>query len=230
MNILAKTNVTWIYIGCISVGCSLKLIPSQYKNKLRNTEEGIDGGKLPVCSWTSDPYINWLTQNGANLAIQTTLGIAKTIAGATISIASGGTASAIGVMAGLSGVSDITQALHQVHENYIQPDQAHSGSNQGEFNFADGFGFGVQRKSIKAEYAKIIDDYFTMFGYKVNSVKIPNITGRLNWNYVKTINSNILGEIPQEDLQEIKDIFNNGVTLWHNPLTFLDYSQNNNIV
>lgn len=33
--------------------------------------------------------------------------------------------------------------------------------------------------------------------------------------------------VPQEDLQEFKAIFNNGVTLWHNPATFLDYSQNN---
>lgn len=79
----------------------------------------------------------------------------------------------------------------------------------------------------KTEYLKIIDDYFTMYGYKVNSVKIPNITGRPNWNYVKTINANILGNIPQEDIQELKNIFDNGVTFWHNPDTFLDYSQNN---
>ncbi len=149
--------------GCISVGCSMKLIPSEYKGDIRNVEEGIDAGKLPVCNWTSDPYINWLTQNGTNLAVQTTLGIAKTIAGATISVASGGSLAPVGVMAGISGISDISQALHQVHENYIQPEQAHSGSNQGDFNFADGFGFGVQRKSIKQEYAKIIDDYFSMF-------------------------------------------------------------------
>lgn len=84
--------------------------------------------------------------------------------------------------------------------------------------------------SIKAEFAKIIDDYFSMFGYKTNEVKIPNLTGRQNWNYVKTIDCNILGNFPQEDLQEIKDMFNNGLTIWHNTSTFLDYSQNNNIV
>ena len=67
-------------------------------------------------------------------------------------------------------------------------------------------------------------------GYKVNSLKIPNITGRTNWNYVKTIDCNITGEIPQEDLQELKDMFDNGVTFWHNSATFLDYSQSNNIV
>ena len=68
------------------------------------------------------------------------------------------------------------------------------------------------------------------FGYKVNDVKIPNLTGRRNWNYVKTIDCNIEGYIPQEDLAEIKGMFNNGVTIWHNPATFLDYSQSNSIV
>lgn len=81
--------------------------------------------------------------------------------------------------------------------------------------------------SIKKEYAEIIDNYFTMYGYKVNTLKIPNLKNRPNWNYVKTIDVNIIGDIPQNHLQTIKNMFNNGVTLWHNPSTFLDYSQNN---
>lgn len=80
---------------------------------------------------------------------------------------------------------------------------------------------------IKEEYAKIIDNFFSMFGYKINEVKIPNITGRPNWNFVKTIDCNITGNFPQNDIQTLKNMFNNGVTFWHNPNTFLDYSQNN---
>ena len=84
--------------------------------------------------------------------------------------------------------------------------------------------------SVRAEVARTIDDFFTMFGYKVNRVKVPNITGRRNWNYVKTIGCYIDGDVPQTDMQEIKDMFNKGVTLWHNPSTFADYSQNNDII
>ena len=83
--------------------------------------------------------------------------------------------------------------------------------------------------SIKSEYAVIIDEYFSMYGYKVNLVTIPNVTGRANWNYVKTIGANIQGDIPENDLNEIKELFNNGITLWHNPETYLDYSQSNPI-
>jgi hypothetical protein len=91
-------------------------------------------------------------------------------------------------------------------------------------------GFTWRKMSIRAEYARMIDDYFTMFGYKTNRLKVPNINGRANWNYVKTKGCNIIGDIPQDDMQEIKTMFNRGVTIWHHANTFLDYSQSNAIV
>ena len=84
--------------------------------------------------------------------------------------------------------------------------------------------------SIKAEYAKCCDDYLSMVGYKISRVKIPNVKGRRNWNYVKTIGCYIEADIPQADLDYIKSMFNNGITIWHNPATFADYSQNNDII
>jgi hypothetical protein len=84
--------------------------------------------------------------------------------------------------------------------------------------------------SIRREYAIKIDRIFDSIGYKTNEMKIPNITGRRNWNYVETQSVAILGSIPQNDLQRIKDMFNSGITFWHNPTTFLDYSQNNDII
>ena len=56
------------------------------------------------------------------------------------------------------------------------------------------------------------------------------MTGRKNWNYIKTIGANIEGNIPEDDLNELKAIFNNGVTIWHKASTYLDYSQDNSIV
>lgn len=68
------------------------------------------------------------------------------------------------------------------------------------------------------------------FGYKIARVKVPNVTGRQNWNYVKTIDCNFSGNIPQTDLDIIKNMFNSGVTLWHNPATMYNYNNTNNIV
>mgnify|MGYP007053709971 CR=1 FL=1 len=37
-------------------------------------------------------------------------------------------------------------------------------------------------------------------------------------------------KLTEDDLAEIKALFDKGITLWHNPATFADYSQNNDII
>lgn len=116
----------------------------------------------------------------------------------------------------------------QIYEHSLTPNSARGNINAGDINTSSKKnGFTFYQMNIKQEYAKIIDNFFNMFGYKINEVKIPNITGRPNWNFVKTIDCNITGDFPQQDIQTLKNMFNNGVTFWHNSNTFLDYAQNN---
>lgn len=217
----SNTFSFWID-ACITPGMSMKAIPLFYKNININFGYGIMGGKLPVCSWNSDVYLNWLTQNGLNVALDVAGGLIGTATG----IASGNVGGA------LSGLTGIYNALHQVYIADLTPNQAKGNTNSGDVNFSDTLdgGFTLYYMSIKPEYAKVIDDYFSMFGYKINEVKYPNITGRANWNYVKTIDCNFDGDIPQTDLNIIKSMFNNGVTLWHSPSSIYNYSLSNNIV
>ena len=84
--------------------------------------------------------------------------------------------------------------------------------------------------TIKAEYAAIIDNYFSMFGYKVNRVKTPEKNHRENYWYTKTIDVNIDGNIPIKDLQKIKECYNRGITFWKNPGNFGSYAVSNNPV
>lgn len=136
--------------------------------------------------------------------------------------------SVAGAGAVVSGGMGIANQLGSVYQHSLTPNTARGNTNGGDINACSNTNtFYFSKMSIRQEYARIIDNFFSMYGYKVNEVKIPNITGRTNWNYVKTINANILGDIPQEDMQKLKNIFDNGVTFWHNANTFLDYSQNN---
>lgn len=211
--------------GAVGVGCDIRIQPTNYKNG--NRLHMLSGFKLPTCGWISDAYTNWLTQNAVNLKLEQIGGVANTIIGAGQMYASGGSMGADRVGEGLG---DIFGQLKERYNHYIAPDEAKGGINEGNLNFAEKIGFTYYKMSIKREYAVIIDNYFQMFGYKVNDVKIPNITGRQNWNYVKTINCNIIGDIPQKDMTKLRNMFDAGITLWHNPNTFLDYSQSNNIV
>lgn len=69
--------------------------------------------------------------------------------------------------------------------------------------------------NIRAEYAKRIDDYFSMFGYKVNRIEYPNTTGRRSWNFVKCNGANVEGDVPLTAKLCFENALNNGVTFWH---------------
>lgn len=133
-------------------------------------------------------------------------------------------------MAQIAGNYDfyIKQQMAQIDKQKLMPDQANLSSSN-----ATAIGYGLNVNSvfttftIQKQFAERIDKYFDMFGYLTNEVKTPNINNRPNWNYIKTLGANITGNIPQNDLDTIKNMFNLGITLWHNTSTFLDYSQNN---
>lgn len=91
------------------------------------------------------------------------------------------------------------------------------------------FGYTFFKMGIRIEYAKIIDDYFTRFGYKINRYKVPNLTGRRTFNYVKTVDCEISGNIPNEANVTLANIFDSGVTIWHTT-NVGDYSANNGII
>lgn len=215
--------------GVPTVGGSIKIVPTNYDNNLNSEEEGLIAGKLPTLNWSDDEYTNWLTQNSVNIG----LGIASagiTIVGGVGMMATGGGALA-GASSVISGGMAIANELGAIYQHSLQPNSAKGNVNAGDINVCDNKnGFYFYKMSIKEEYARIIDNYFSMFGYKINRVKVPNITGRSNWNYVKTIDCNFSGNIPQTDLNIIKAMFNNGVTLWHNPSTIFNYNNSNNII
>lgn len=68
---------------------------------------------------------------------------------------------------------------------------------------------------------KKYDNYLSKYGYATNMFKTPNLTGRANWNYVKTTEITIApvaqnSYAPTDtELRFIEDIFNKGVTFWH---------------
>jgi hypothetical protein len=97
----------------------------------------------------------------------------------------------------------------------VPPNITKMGSNTA-YNFGNEYtGVYVIKKQIKPEYIKKLTDFFNMFGYKVNEVKVPNFHTRQNWNFVQTTTCTITGNFNNEDLQELKSVFDNGITLWH---------------
>lgn len=84
------------------------------------------------------------------------------------------------------------------------------------YESGNGFdGVYIMYKQIKHEYRKKLSDFFNMYGYKLNEVKIPNFHTRRNWNYVQTQSCTITGNFNNDDLVQLKSVFDNGITFWH---------------
>lgn len=215
--------------GVPTLGGSIKCIPMYYKNMGANEQEGIMCGKFPVCGWVSDLYVNWLTQNAVNIGV----GIASSglsIIGGIAAIGSGAGAVAGASMIG-SGAIGIANSVGQIYQHEMTPNSARGNTNGGDINTCyNANTFYFIGMSIKEEYAQIIDGYFDLYGYKTNRVKIPNKNHRQRWWYTKTINVNIDGNIPQDDMQKIKNCYDNGITFWRNASEIENYSLSNNIV
>lgn len=223
--------------GCLTPGGSIRMTPLYYKGSaISNDEEGINLGKYPICNWTSDEYTNWLTQNSVNIGLNIVSGVGQIVAGVATAVGTSGAGGVVGGSMVVSGVSTIGGQLSQIHQMSFTAPQSHGNINCGDVITASEkntfFFYGM---SIKDEYAKIIDNYFDMFGYKCGRVKVPNKNHRANWWFTKTIDVNITMNaesvnIPSDHMQKIKECYNNGITFWVNPGNMYDYSQDNTIV
>ena len=222
------TNMmTFNVYGCLTPGCSIRGIPYNYKGIENPYDEGLNLGKFPQINWTTDQYTNWLTQNGVNIAVSLTTSALSLVGGIAGASATGG----LSLGAASSGLTGIANTLGEVYKHSLVPPQAEGNLNSGDVTTASGNNrFHYYRMSIKQEYAQIIDKYFDMFGYKVNMVKIPNKAHRSRWWYTKTIDVNIDGDIPNNDMQKIKNCYNNGITFWRNASEIQNYSLSNGIV
>lgn len=69
---------------------------------------------------------------------------------------------------------------------------------------------------VRPNEAVKIDNFFTVFGYAINDVQSVNLHSRPYWNFVKTKNCEISGEMPASSRAAIARIFDGGVFFWKN--------------
>lgn len=80
--------------------------------------------------------------------------------------------------------------------------------------------------TVKPEFAEKIEQFFDVYGYKVSRFGVPNLNSRPRYNYIKCNNVNIYGNIPNEFLQPLRNMFINGFTLWHDKSNVGTYGNN----
>ena len=219
--------------------------PKNYKNNGYN-ENAIAFPPPTLANWNSDVYANWLAQNNASLNAQYDIagnnlvtfgkqgliGEGKAFASLITGNIWGSINTSTDILSDLVGAENtyentILGLNAKITDHSVQPPQAkgHTTSSSAQVKYLSLFT--AFRTTIRKEYAKIIDDYFEMFGYKVNRLKVPNTKNRPEWNYVKTSVCNLSTSISSVDANELKKLYDNGLTIWHNPQNVGNYSLNN---
>lgn len=205
------------------------------------------GCKFPICNYNEAIYDDWLLSNSASLNAQKDIGTTQQIIGALttilglagMAVSGGGSAVLVPFGMAMAGVSVVASGEAQIKNanatdtNHQQlPNSATGLAQAGDINFGlNESGFFFYHYSVKQEYAKIIDEYFDMYGYKVNSLETPNLHTRTYWNFLKILDPNIEGtNVPESDMIKYKEQLKQGITFWHDSSHFRDYSQTNSVI
>lgn len=213
--------------------------PTNYRGISQDYDSGLTISSFPQCAWVGDAFKAWWAQNRASVV---TSGISSVLSSlmnvGTASLDKGNSvganaASQVGtqVVRGLVNTGiQVANTLAKVSDLQNTPPQVHGQTQTDSLNTGMGrVEFSCYRMSIKAEYARIIDDYFTRYGYATRRNKVPNRNVRPHWTYTKTIGCTITGSIPCDDADAICNIYNNGITFWNNGNEVGNYSLDNGV-
>ena len=136
-------------------------------------------------------------------------------------------------MHGSAIAGNVASSIGNVREQEMK-EEIVAGSNTADVNFLNGdSGFSAYRLRCRTENLKIIDSYFSRFGYKINETKTPNLSHRQNFNYVEIGSSECIGYgngVPSKHMENINNAFRKGVTIWKNHSNLGNYSVSNNII
>lgn len=254
-----KGTVKMRLFGNMSPNAGMICWPVDYKGcDGGNFDEALTVTGFPMCTWSYDSFKAWLSQNAGTIAAAALglgMGWASLVTPMSSIIGNGITAPMLGAAGGTNMIGSVANtreivnaqgayisypsrgllastlgAIGQVIDHARRPPQAKGNANI-DLNYQTGLmTFNFYYKHIKAEYARIIDSFFDMYGYKVNRVGVPNRSVRRCYTYVKTIGCSLHGNFPSDDLMAIQKIFNNGIRFWKSTAVFGNYdpSVNNN--
>lgn len=222
--------------GTIATLPQVLTAPKNYKTRenLKHglMQEALINSSFPMCSFSSDTYRAWLAQNKSSIAlsqvqtaVNSTIGLGTSIAGLA-----GGS-----LQGGINGSSKTTSAFWDALGMLAnQTDRSrNAGVTHGKAlseNVMTGIkecGVDFYEMSCKRQFAEMADSFFEQFGYPINKITMPNLRSRSRWNYVKTSHCGFTGNIDLDQLKKLRNIFDNGVTLWHTD-DIGNYSLSNN--
>lgn len=175
---------------------------------------------FPDCSWVSNSFYSTAVKSALG-AITKTINLAGSLANAGITASSGrptkvAQAAQQTISAGTDYVSSAVQGTADLIGSFLNPYQlGGKASNITSGMYLGKVGFEFKNMMLLPEQMMKLDSFFDRYGYATNMMKVPNMRGRANWNYVKTRECTIVGSLPVQAMNRLRRIFDDGVWIWH---------------
>ena len=202
----------------------IQAVATQYKAKLYVENYNGDHGKhynsvnstINELALTNNAYIQYMAQNKASATTGVAVNMAATALTAGIGLATGGLGLVAGLGIAINQGQQIANQLIKMQDLKNTPDSIRQTGNNAEFDIVDkNIGVNIYYISIKEEYLTRLYNYLYHYGYKCNNFKVPNTRSRYYFNYIKTIGAALNTNIDSEWAEKIKQVYDNGVTIWH---------------
>lgn len=220
------------FAGNYTSNPSVILYPIDYKGIENYFDGGLVLNNFPVPAYKGEQFARWLETNRNSVDYALISSIIGTSFSSLISVSS--TASAGN---SLSLLDSIGEKMARFQDIKNSPPQVCGKIGCDVLNTALlRNGFRLFHMTIRKEFARMIDNYFTMFGYAIKEVKVPNIrnngvTLRPHWNYIKTagciIHAASLSGLPADAESEIAKIYDKGITFWNSLAEIGNYTLDN---
>lgn len=209
--------------GC-DANSRLAYIPTNYNGVNRFVEGAVYLDKYPTCNWVYQAFANMLGASEVNTPwgfsynsmsqapyVNSFMGSTQNIIGSALSLDIPGM-----LNSAVNGAQDLTNTFANFSKASRTPNTSRGGTNSTTalVNYGT-YTMGIRKYTCRAEIARQIDDFLSVYGYNVSIVKTPNITGRRSWNYVKTVSANMGGNVPANYLRAFNQLLDSGTTFWH---------------
>ena len=194
--------------------------PKNYRRITNDYETGLILSDFPEPAWSEDSFAKWWAINREAFTLGLISNAVSALAATAGAVAGGGTgASQIG-----GAISSLSQSMGSLTQIKNTPDQLKGKMGSSNLRTIQArVGFKFYDMGLEYDKAKMIDDYFSMFGYACKQTKVPNVrtsgvTLRPHWNYVKTqdcvIHSATGKGLPADAEKNIASIYDKGITFW----------------
>lgn len=164
----------------------------------------------------TDEWLNYLRNNKNSLVSGLITGAIGTVGGAILGLATGGIGLAVAGSTALSYGLQIANQLAQQQDMKDKPNEIKNTTFDLTLDIlTKGIYLKINTYKIHNQFRNRIFNYFYHYGYLAQYFNIPNIKSRYYFNYIKTVGANIISNIDNNYIDQIKSIFDNGITIWH---------------